>query len=187
MKENSQGIIEEYEITPYTLMVTPINYGNKIYARIVEMEDEFISPFKPMEIIKKSCEFFGSSYEGRKQGTKQLINITHKAPIAIDPTSSIFFFPTTSPLRPQCIWLSHEHVVSYVRKDSRHTTVTFSNKQTIDIEVSCSSFENQLHRTSFLKTKLIQRIEETKRKSFYLFTEARGVKASEGMSKYIPR
>lgn len=187
MKENNQGIVEEYEITPHTLMVAPINYGSKIYARIIEMEDEFISPFKPMEIIKKSCEFFGSSYEGRKQGTKQLINITHKAPIAIDPTSSIFFFPTTSPLRPQCIWLSHEHVVSYERLDSKHTTITFRNRQTIDIAVSCSSFENQLHRTSFLKTKLIQRIEETKRKSFYLFTDANGVKASEVISKYIPR
>lgn len=53
MKENNQGIIEEYEITPHTLMVAPINYGSKIYARIIEMEDEFISPFKPMEIIKK--------------------------------------------------------------------------------------------------------------------------------------
>ncbi|MGW6301078.1 competence protein ComK [Peribacillus butanolivorans] len=127
------------------------------------------------------------SSKGRKDGTKQLINITHKAPIAIDPTSSIFFFPTTSPLRPQCIWLSHEHVVSYDRLDSKHTKVTFRNKQTIDIEVSCSSFENQLHRTSFLKTKLIQRIEETKRKSFYLFTDANGGKASEMMSKYNPR
>ncbi|MCP1097233.1 competence protein ComK [Bacillaceae bacterium OS4b] len=57
MNQNNQGIIEEYEITPHTLMVAPINYGSKIYARIVEMEDEFISPFKPMEIIKKSCEF----------------------------------------------------------------------------------------------------------------------------------
>ncbi|MGE6378814.1 competence protein ComK [Peribacillus muralis] len=185
--QNNQGIIEEYEITPHTLMVAPLNYGSKIYARIIEMEDEFISPFKPLEIIKKSCEFFGSSYEGRRQGTRQLINITHKAPIAIDPTSSIFFFPTTSPLRPQCIWLSHEHVVAYDRLDSRHTTVTFRNKQTIDMEVSYSSFENQLHRTSFLKTKLIQRIEETKRKSFYLFNDANGAKASEGMSKYIPR
>lgn len=55
MKENNQGIIEEYEITPHTLMVAPINYGSKIYARIVEMEDEFISPFKPMEIIKKAA------------------------------------------------------------------------------------------------------------------------------------
>lgn len=44
MKENNQGIIEEYEITPHTLMVSPINYGSKIYSRIVEMEDEFISP-----------------------------------------------------------------------------------------------------------------------------------------------
>ncbi|MGE7601980.1 competence protein ComK [Peribacillus sp. NPDC097675] len=184
MKESCTGIIEEYEITPYTLMVMPINYGSKIYSRIIELEDEFISPFKPLDIIKKSCEYFGSSYGGRKDGTKQLINITHKAPIAIDPTSSIFFFPTTSPLRPQCTWLSHEHVVSFTRLDSKQTTITFRNRKSFDIDVSSSSFENQLHRTSFLKSKLIQRIEETKRKSFYLFTESDGLKASEMISKY---
>ncbi|MGM9956220.1 MAG: competence protein ComK, partial [Peribacillus sp.] len=50
MNESTQGLIEEYEITPYTLMVMPINYGSKIYSRIIELEDEFISPFKPLDI-----------------------------------------------------------------------------------------------------------------------------------------
>ncbi|MGM0885888.1 MAG: competence protein ComK [Bacillota bacterium] len=58
------------------------------------------------------------SSKGRKGGTKKLINITHKAPIVIDTTSSLLFFLTTSPSRPQCIWLSHVDVVSNDRLDS---------------------------------------------------------------------
>ena len=168
------------------LVILPVNYGSKIYSQIIELEAEFISPFKPMEIIKKSCEYFGASYEGRKDGTKHLIGITHKAPIAIAPSSSIFFFPTTSPLRPQCIWLSHDHVVSFSRLDSKHTKVVFRNKQNITIHMSSSSFENQLHRTAFLKTKLVQRMEETKRKSRYLFDQTMRSQASEIVSDYGP-
>ncbi|WP_240501847.1 competence protein ComK [Bacillus sp. MUM 13] len=178
--------IEEYEISPFTLLIMPINYGSKIYSHIIEVEDEFISPFKPIDIIKKSCEYFGSSYEGRKDGTKELIGITHKAPIAIDPTSSVFFFPTTSPMRPKCIWLSHSHVSRYNRKDSTHTKVVFRSKQNIEVPVSSSSFGNQVLRTAQLKAKLTQRIEESERKSYYLFTGSGNSEASEFSSAYTP-
>ena len=181
-----ENLVDEYEITPYTLAILPIKYGSKIYSRIIELENDFISPVKPIEIINRSCEYFGASYAGRKHGTKQLTGITHKAPIAIDPSSSIFFFPTTSPLRPQCIWLSHDHVMSFSRLDQQCTTVVFRNKQSIPIHMSSSSFENQLHRTAFLKTKLVQRIEETKRKSFYLFHRSEWSQASEMAPDYGP-
>lgn len=187
MRFTHESLIEEYEITPYTLAILPVNYGSKVYSRIIELEAEFISPFKPIEIIHKSCEYFGASYEGRKHGTKQLIGITHKVPIAIAPSSSIFFFPTTSPLRPQCIWLSHEHVVSFSRLDQKHTTVVFRNKQIITIPMSSSSFENQLHRTAFLKTKLVQRMEETQRKSRYLYDQTIRPQASDIVSDNGPQ
>ncbi|WP_409304596.1 competence protein ComK [Peribacillus sp. SCS-155] len=183
MEGVKQAIIEEYEITPYTLLVMPTAYGSRIYSRIIELEGEYISPFKPIEIIKRSCEYFGSSYDGRKDGTKKLIGITHKAPIAIDPTSSIFFFPTTSPLRPQCIWIAYEHIEHHQRIDLSNTTITFRNKQSIDVPISDSSFENQLMRTSLLKNRLRQRIEETERKSFYMFSP-RTLEASETNGKY---
>lgn len=186
MKLTNERLIEEYEITPYTLAILPINYGSKVYSRIIELEAEFISPFKPIEIISRSCEYFGSSYEGRKQGTKHLVGITHKAPIAIDASSSIFFFPTTSPLRPQCIWLSHDHIASFASLDQQHTTVVFRNKQSITIHMSSGSFENQIHRTALLKTKIVQRIEETKRKSLQLFNHSLSSQASEKVSHYGP-
>ncbi|PLT27712.1 competence protein ComK [Peribacillus deserti] len=177
-------LVEEYEINPYTLVVMPLAYGSKIYSQIIEIDGEVTSPFKPMDIIKKSCEYFGSSYEGRKDGTRQLIGITHKLPITIDPTSNIFVFPTNSPGREDCIWICHEHVDFYQRTDMGETIVTFRNKKQISIPISFSSFESQMFRTAMLRTKLIQRIEETQRKSMYLFTNSAG-EASDLKANYF--
>lgn len=183
-REKKRTMIDEYEINPCTMMIIPTTYGSKTYSQIVELKDEFLSPFRPIDIIKKSCQYFGSSYEGRITGTKQLVGITHKVPITIDPTNSIYFFPTTSPLNIQCIWISHEHVVSHKRLEPNTTLVTFRNKESYIIPVSYSSFENQLLRTALLRTKLMQRIEETERNSFYLYRKQRYFEASEGNGEY---
>ncbi|WP_256237305.1 competence protein ComK [Bacillus sp. EB600] len=179
-----QRQIEEYEVNPYTMFIKPVVYGSKVYSQIYELEDEFLSPFKPLDIIKKSCEYFSSSFEGRKEGTKQLIGITHKVPIVIDPTNFIYFFPTTSPTRSECIWVSHEHIMNYRRTDPRQTLVTFQNKQSFILPISHSSFENQMLRTALLRTKLMQRIGQTERKSFYVMNRSKIIEASEASREY---
>lgn len=171
--------IEEYEVNPYTMFIKPVVYGSKIYSQIFEVEDVFLSPFKPLDIIKKSCEYFGSDYEGRKNGTRQLIGITHKCPIAIDPTNRIFIFPTTSPNRGECIWISHEHVDTYDRIAPQETLITFHNKQSYKIPVSYSTINNQVLRTSHFVKKLMQRIEYHERKAFYLLQRSKSLEASE--------
>lgn len=180
MKERQ---IEEYEVNPYTMFIKPVIYGSKVYSQIYELEDEYLSPFKPLDIIKKSCEYFSSSFEGRKEGTKQLIGVTHKVPIVIDPTNFIYFFPTTSPTRPECIWISHEHILNHHPVDSRQTMVIFQNKQSFTLPISASSFENQMLRTALLKSRLMQRIGQTERKSFYL-NRSRIIEASEASRQY---
>lgn len=184
MIRQKRTLIDEYEINSCTMMISPAPYGSKTYSQIIEFQDDFLSPFKPIDIIKKSCQYFGSSFEGRIAGTKQLIGITHKVPITIDPTNSIYFFPTTSPQNSQCIWISHEHVIAHKRIDSNATLVTFRNKESYTIPISYSSFENQILRTALLRTKLMQRIEETERRSFYVFRNQRYLEASEGRGEY---
>lgn len=62
------------------------------------------------------------------------------------------------------------------KKDS--TIVTFRNKESLEIPISASSFQNQLIRTVMLRSKLNQRHEETevKKKSITYTFE---LKASE--------
>ncbi len=176
--------IEEYEVNSCTMFLAPSEYGRKIYSKVVEVEDEFLSPFKPLDIIKRSCNYFGVDYESRKRGTRQLIGYSRKIPIAIEPTTHIFFFPTTSPNRPECIWISHEHVENYRRVGAHQTMITFQNKQSYTFPVSFSTIEGQMLRTSLLKTKLLQRIESNERKLFYLLHGPKPLKASEGSQDY---
>lgn len=176
--------IEEYEVNPFTMFVKPIVYGSKIYSQVFEVEDEFLSPFKPLDIIKSSCEYYGCDYEGRRNGTKQLVGYAHKIPIAIDPTNRLFFFPTTSPNRQECIWISHEHVKDYNRINPQETLVLFNNNQSFKFPVSCSSIISQLERTAYLRTKLMQRIENNERKSFYLLQRPKALEASEDSFHY---
>lgn len=176
--------IEEYEINTCTMYVEPVNYGGKVYSRAVELEDEYLSPFKPLDIIKKSCLYFGVDYESRKKGTRLLIGYTRKVPIIIEPTHHIYFFPTASPLSPECIWIALEHIESYRRISSKKTMVIFRNKQSHVFPVSVSKIEGQILRTSLLKTKLLQRIESNGKKLIYMPNGPKKLNALEKSSEY---
>lgn len=176
--------MEDYEINSCTMFLLPVEYGSKIYSKVVEPEDEYLSPFKPLDLVKKSCNYFGVSYESRKKGTSLLIGYKRKIPIVIEPANHLFFFPTTSPNRPECIWIAHEHVENYRRGELQQTLITFQNKQSYLFPVSFGTIETQMLRTALLKTKLLQRIESNQRKSFYLLHGPKSSKASESVRVY---
>lgn len=181
--ENGRQLIEEYEINTSTIMVQPLPYGNRIFSKIYELEEESISPFKPIDIIKESCVSFGSTYEGRKAATRKLIGVTHKVPIAISPL--IYLFPTSSPDNPHCVWVAHEHVLEYKKGEQNCTTIVrFTNNRLISIPISPSSFENQFFRTMMLRTKLTRKNTETNLNSIYSSSIRRQQSAEESGDYY---
>lgn len=173
---------EEYEMNLLTAAIVPLQYGSKLFSQIHQLDQDLYSPLKPLDLIKMSCRLFGSGYEGRKEGSKQLIGITHKIPIIIDATNRMYFFPTTSPNNPQCSWISHEHVLHYEEIDSTNTLVTFRHKKSLVIPISVYSFQNQMLRTSYLRTKFMQRIDGFDQKS--TFVHRNHSKASENKPVY---
>jgi len=160
MSEKYSKLQEEFELTPSTIAILPIQYGSRLYSKIISVEEEILSPYKPLDIIKKACKYYASSYKGRKEGTKALIGASHKAPIVIDPLQSIYFFPTASPNSPNCAWISHEHVNHYKATQDGQTEIIFRNKKTILFPVSLRTFEMQMFRTALLRTKVQQRLSE---------------------------
>ncbi|MFS0644854.1 competence protein ComK [Siminovitchia sp. 179-K 8D1 HS] len=157
MTKKDLFFVEDYEINPYTMMIKPAaNNDPRFLSEIFEMNGRYLSSDSPFDIVRRSCEYFGSSFNGRRQGTKQLIGITHKAPIIVDPHTSIFLFPTASPTSPHCIWISHDYVASHERNGSDETIVTFQNNESHKLPVSFYSFENQLSRTAMLRIKFMQ-------------------------------
>lgn len=91
----SQKVVKtcfEFQFDSMIMAIIPEQYGSKLYSRVLKTDGEVLIPYSPLEVIKKSCHLYASSFEGRKEGTKELIGVTHKPPIVIDPIQSIYFF-----------------------------------------------------------------------------------------------
>ena len=65
--------MNNYEINEGTLAIMSEDRGK---SKILEDGNNYIINQKPYNIIDHSCKYFGSSYEGRKQGSKEIIGFT---------------------------------------------------------------------------------------------------------------
>ena len=145
----------KYEINSDTQVILPIS---KECTKVIEQGDEYILNIACHEILEHSCEYFGSSYEGRKEGTKKILGITHKAPIIIEESRQIIFFPTTSPDNINCVWINLEKIEKYFKTDTRKSAIIFKDGTTLEFNISYGSLTNQIMRATRLKYVLNERL-----------------------------
>jgi len=145
----------DYEITYQTQAIVPID---KNTTKVLEEDEEYIINNNILSVLEHSCEYFGSSYEGRKEGTKKLLGITHKSPIIVEESRKIIFFPTSSPEKNNCIWINLEKIDTYYKLDKKNTVIKFKNGDIIKLDVSYGSLSNQILRSTRLKYILDERI-----------------------------
>lgn len=146
-----------YEINRNTMALIPINDDQ---TKIIERNRIFIINENIMNIIKNSCEFFGSSYLGRKEGTKKLTGITHKSPIIIEESNNLIYFPTESPRLNSCSWIGFNNIKNYINNNGK-ATIIFDNDKVLDLNISYNSLDNQVLRSSKLDSVLRKRLNTT--------------------------
>ena len=149
------NMVENYEITPNTLAIIPMNGKT---ARVMEEEESYVVSKSTTEIIDNSCKFFGSSYLGRHEGTKTMIGVSYKAPIIVEESRGVIFFPTCSPRYDNCYWISLNNIKDYF-KEGKQTVLLFKNGQKITLDISYGSLENQILRSTRLESVLRKRKE----------------------------
>ncbi len=136
----------KYEISSGTLAILPKDNNSIIY----EDSDMYQINQKPFEIMEESCKYFGSTYEGRKNGAKSILGAEYKMPIIIEDSSNLILFPTNSPYVDDCIWISLKRIKSFQKIDSISTKIIFDNDIEIIVPNSYRSIENQVSRASRL-------------------------------------
>ena len=136
-----------YEINEGTLAVMPTEEKK---SKILEDHQEYIIDQTPYEVLDYSCKYFGSSYEGRKEGTKSILNINYKVPIIVENTRNIIFFPTNSPTSEDCMWISLKNINTIKEEDYNSTKIEFNNGVSIHVPISKRTIENQILRASRL-------------------------------------
>ncbi len=155
-----------HEVTPLTMAVIAKHDENgNINTTVLEEQEEYFVQHSPSKVIDYACKFFGSSLRGRQDGTRDICGITHKAPISVDPTSGMYFFPTIAPTNPKCSWIAHSHIDQVLKGPDRFTKVVFNNGKSILLEVSLGSMLNQVHRTAQYRYLLDNRIKYLQRQN----------------------
>ena len=151
--------MKDYEINEETLAIMP----DDVWSSMV-LEDDFKYEVNktPLEILDYSCKYFGSSYPGRKDGSKDILNSSYKLPILVEDTRNIIFFPTSSPLDDSCTWISLGNIKDYRKVGKNKTEILFKNNKVMTVDVSYYSFNNQVMRASRLESILRNRKEKAK-------------------------
>ena len=135
-----------YEINEGTLAILAKNKK----SLILEDDKKYVVDSLPFDVVDHSCKYFGSPYEGRKEGTKEILHINYKVPIIVDNSRNLIFFPTNSPISDDCSWLSLKSIKSIKEGDFNTTDVIFNNGVSINIPVSKRTMDNQILRASRL-------------------------------------
>ena len=138
------GKMKEYEVSKETLAIIPIS---KNKCKIIEESEELLVEKSSYDIINNSCMYFGSSYEGRFNGTKKLIGVSHKSPIIVEETTELIFFPTTSPRLHECAWIALKGIKS-VKKEELKSVIVFESGFELDLNISHRSLNNQILRAT---------------------------------------
>lgn len=143
-----------YEINYDTQLILPLG---EFKSKVIEHDDEYIVNSSVQEILEHSCEYFGSSFEGRKDGTRKMLGITHKSPIIVEESRKMIFFPTTSPEREDCIRINLEKIEKYYKVENGKSAILFKNGDILEFDLSYGSLSNQILRATRLKFVLDER------------------------------
>lgn len=140
-------MIMKYEVNKGTLAVLPNDLESSL---VYEDDNRYIIKETAYKIMDDSCKYFGSTYEGRKNGSKEILGAEYKVPIIVEDASNLIVFPTTSPLSEDCVWVSLKRVKNIYKIDAYNTKILFDNNVEIIVPCSFRSIENQLSRASRL-------------------------------------
>ena len=149
--------MKEYEINSDTLALISLDDKTKVF----EKSKTFLVDKDTSRIMEDSCEYFGSSLSGRQKGTEKLIGVSYKAPIIVEESRNIIFFPTNSPRSKSCNWISLNNLERYYTKNNK-IVIEFKNKQKIMLDMSFGIIDNQILRATRLEAVLRGRKSEKK-------------------------
>lgn len=131
-------------------------FGN-LCTRVIERDYQYISKLAPTKLMDYNLRYFGSSLRGAFDGSKMILGKLNKNPIVVHERSNIVWFPSKSPLHPECIWFAVQHIEDFQVVDKKNTKVYFMNGKDIIVDLSFRAFENRIQRAFLLKYKLEKR------------------------------
>lgn len=129
---------------------TQFLYSDNFSTIVKEIDSEFEFMGDLIKnILNQSCIYYGSSFKGRIEGAKNLINGKYKLPIIISEKNNILFFPIKGIKNKEIIWINFNSIKSF-KKAKDFVEVTFNNGYIHNFMISFTIFNNQMFKCSRL-------------------------------------
>ena len=139
-------IVLDYEITSNTCALIGLNENE---TEVIEKNKHFIVNKKTKDVLKNSCEYYGSTLDGQTKGSQLQLGMKYKLPIIVESTNELIFFPTISPRMVDCSWISLKNIKKY-EGNTQEAQIEFLNNEKITLPISIESLENQIFRATKL-------------------------------------
>ena len=150
--------MDNYEISDETMAIIPIDCYK---TKILEKNREYVIEKKAYNIMEDNCKYYGSTYVGRINAAKDILNCAYKLPIIVEESNSLIFFPTKSSLENDCCWINFNFVEN-IEKFDKKSKIYFNNNKELIFDSSKISIENQLLRSTRLGYIINQRLNRIK-------------------------
>ena len=134
-------------ITEKTILI--MKEGNNTY--LYDSNNKRFLKQKISDVINEGCNYYGSSYKGRVEGSNYLLGTIYKAPIVVSENKCIIMFPTTSFVSEDCMWINYAWIDKYYY-DQNKSVIIFKNGLKIEINISAKVINNQILRSSRLES-----------------------------------
>ncbi len=133
-----------YLINSDTFVLQPIREDFKVTTRVIERNAEFALPKKPLQIVRKTCEVYGSSLKTRTVIARRSLGNRHKTPIVVAHAfdTPYIFLPTMSPSSDDNIWISYHAILDF-QDESTGCSVLLENGRKLKVSVSTSTMWRQ--------------------------------------------
>ena len=145
--------MDHYIMNDKTLAVIGIDYK---FCRVLEEKDEFLVSQNWQNVLNESCLYYSSSFQGRIDGSKVILNKEYKVPIILQEMGALVFFPVGNQTDYNCIWISLKNLNYYtVQKEGIH--LFFRENKDLMLTSGLQAFESQLLKSYNLEKLFISR------------------------------
>lgn len=129
--------MKDYIINQKTLAIIKEN----TLTRIIEVDNSLVINKNILKIIDSSCRYYGSSYKGRIEGSKNILKNKYKLPILIN--DNLLFFPLNDNINNNLLFLNYKMLQNY-QKNGNKLILIFANNIMLTINCSDNKLKNSL-------------------------------------------
>ena len=151
----------KYYIINEDVLCFTADTGKSNGTMVVEKDRKFNVEIECFKLIKKSCKWYGNSYDMQRKFIVDKFNFYIKTPIIVSDYSKMMFFPTTTPNSKECIWISYNNVDRYIKKEN-YTQIYFKGGKILNISASYNTIDNQITKCikieKFLNDSMIKKL-----------------------------